>query len=62
MPFKKIGENKYVSPRGNTFTRSQVALYYAQGGRFPGQKMGEMAPANPMKETNYGQAKKQRSY
>src|SRR5262245_20491036 len=41
MPFKKVGPDKYRSPSGNTFTRSQVALYYSRGGRFPGQKMSE---------------------
>lgn len=31
MPFKKFG-NKYKSPSGRTFTKKQVALYYATGG------------------------------
>jgi hypothetical protein len=48
MPFKKIGSNTYVSPAGNKFTRSQVKKYYAEGGRFPGQKgMGEQLPKSP---------------
>lgn len=32
MPFKKVGPNKYRSPSGRTFTRKQVALYYATDG------------------------------
>jgi hypothetical protein len=46
MPFTKIGRNTYTSPAGNKFTRSQMALYYARGGRFPGQGMRESFP-NP---------------
>jgi hypothetical protein len=38
MPFKKItsgrSRGKYRSPSGRTFTRKQVALYYARGGTF----------------------------
>src|SRR5262245_14352949 len=41
MPFKRIAPGKYKSPSGRTFNQSQVNLYYAKGGRFPGQKMGE---------------------
>jgi len=41
VPFTKVGRNKFVSPAGNEFTRKQVGLWYAGGGRFPGQKMGE---------------------
>lgn len=32
MPFKKVGPNKYKSPSGKTFTKKQVALYYATNG------------------------------
>jgi hypothetical protein len=32
MPFKKVGENKNVSPSGKTFTDKQVKLYYATDG------------------------------
>jgi hypothetical protein len=46
MPFTKTGRNTYTSPAGNKFTRSQMALYYARGGRFPGQGMRESFP-NP---------------
>lgn len=38
MPFTKVGPDKYRSPSGRTFTKKQVALYYAKGGKFPGQK------------------------
>ncbi len=38
MPFKQItsGKNrgKFRSPSGRVFTKSQVRLYYAKGGRF----------------------------
>jgi hypothetical protein len=37
MPFKKVGPNKFVSPSGRKFTRSQVKLYHSLGDRFPGQ-------------------------
>ena len=32
MPFKKISEDKFVSPSGRTFNAKQVKLYYATGG------------------------------
>lgn len=32
MPFKKVAPNKYKSPSGRTFTKSQVQLYYATDG------------------------------
>ena len=32
MPFKKISNNKYVSPSGRVFTKKQVNLYYATDG------------------------------
>lgn len=32
MPFKKVGRNKYRSPSGRTFSKKQVAMYYATGG------------------------------
>ena len=40
MPFKKVGDH-YVSPTGRHFTAAQVRLYYAHGGKFPGQKTRE---------------------
>ena len=42
MPFKKIpGTKLYKSPSGRKFTIKQVKLYYAKGGKFPGQKKGK---------------------
>ena len=32
MPFRKVGRNKYKSPSGRTWTKKQVALYYATKG------------------------------
>ena len=32
MPFRKVGEDEYVSPSGRKFTKKQVAMYYATGG------------------------------
>lgn len=43
MPFKKAGKNKYVSPSGRSFTKKQVALYYATDGfkKKPTKKKGK---------------------
>ena len=38
MPFKRTGPNSYVSPSGNHFNSAQVRLFYANGGKFPGEK------------------------
>ena len=38
MPFKKTSRGKYRSPSGRTFTKKQVAMYYANGGKFPKKK------------------------
>ena len=32
MPFKKQANGKYKSPSGRTFTKGQVAMYYATDG------------------------------
>ncbi len=32
MPFKKVAKNKYKSLSGKTYTKKQVALYYATEG------------------------------
>ena len=32
MPFKKIGKNRYKSPKGRVYTKKQVAAYYATDG------------------------------
>jgi hypothetical protein len=43
MPFKKVGSNDYQSPSGRHFNGAQVRLYYANGGKFPGQKEDHVA-------------------
>jgi hypothetical protein len=35
MPFRKTKGGKYKSPSGRIFTKKQVALYHANGGKFP---------------------------
>lgn len=39
MPFKKVtrgkDKGKYRSPSGRKFSKKQVRLYYAHGGKFP---------------------------
>lgn len=32
MPFKKVGPDKFKSPSGRTWTKAQVAKYYATDG------------------------------
>lgn len=41
MPFKKVGNDDYTSPSGRHFNGAQVRLWYAQGGKFPGEKHAE---------------------
>lgn len=41
MPFKHLEGDTYVSPSGRHFNGAQVRLWYAGGGKFPGQKHGE---------------------
>ncbi len=38
MPFTKIGQNTYQSPSGHKYNQKQVNLWYAGGGKFPGEK------------------------
>ncbi len=38
MPFLKTKGGKFKSPSGRLFTGRQVKLYYANGGKFPGEK------------------------
>ncbi len=45
MPFKKVGPDHYVSPSGHKFNAAQVKLYYANGGKFPGEKASVEDPA-----------------
>jgi hypothetical protein len=58
MPFTKVGQNRYVSPSGRKFDTKQVRLWYALGGRFPGQKMGEALPKDNLKGDTNGRNKK----
>lgn len=37
MPFTKIGNNTYQSPSGRKYNEKQVRLWYANGGKFPGE-------------------------
>lgn len=41
MPYKKVGPDKWVSPRGNTINDAQHRLWEAQGGKWPGEKTSE---------------------
>ena len=52
MPFTKIAPNKYKSPSGRTYDLAQVRLWYANGGKFPGQKKSELPrkPSVPKKK------------
>lgn len=43
MPFTKAGKDDYTSPSGRHFNSAQVRLYYANGGKFPGQKSDNYA-------------------
>ena len=48
MPFEPIGKGKFRSPSGRTFNLAQVRLWYAGGGKFPGQKgKGELPKKTP---------------
>jgi hypothetical protein len=47
MPFTKIGNNTYRSPSGRQYNGAQVRLWYANGGKFPGEQgPGEIAGRN----------------
>ncbi len=58
MPFTKIGNKQYVSPSGRKFNQKQVALYYANGGKFPGEEGGgsERGVGQNMAEAAAGKA------
>lgn len=30
MPFRRVGPNRYKSPSGRTWTKKQIAAYYAK--------------------------------
>ncbi len=58
MPFTKIGRNTYQSPSGRQFNQKQVALYYANGGKFPGEENAgaERGVGQAMSEAAAGKA------
>lgn len=47
MPFKKVSEDQYVSPTGRSYNGAQVRLYYANGGKFPGEKRAAAEKKKP---------------
>lgn len=54
MPFKHLSGDNYVSPSGRHFNGAQVRLWYAGGGKFPGQKHGEThMKSSGAKEASY---------
>lgn len=55
MPFRKVGKDHYVSPSGRSYNSAQVKLYYAGGGKFPGQRSssGEPSKAKQLPPINY---------
>ena len=52
MPFKAVKGGKFKSPSGKTYTKKQVALYYAHDG-FP-----EAAKKRPPKKRRKARKKK----
>lgn len=48
MPFQKVSGGKFKSPSGRTYTKKQVALYYAGDG-FP-EKGAKKRPAKRAKK------------
>lgn len=56
MPFKKVGTDDYTGPSGHHFDLNQVRLYYANGGKFPGQKghpMNGYAKGGDVRQASY---------
>lgn len=49
MPFTPIGNGQFRSPSGKVFNRAQVRLWYANGGKFPGEKGPGELQDNPNK-------------
>jgi len=47
MPFKKAGPDHYISPTGRSYNGAQVRLYYANGGKFPGEKRAAAEARKP---------------
>lgn len=61
MPFTPIGNGKYRSPSGRTFNKAQVALYHANGDKFPDKS--DPTPVKPKKRTKQiAQALMSKSY
>lgn len=58
MPFKKVGDDKYVSPSGRNYNSAQVRLWYAGGGKFPGQKEAELPAKRAQGPRDYGKKDK----
>jgi hypothetical protein len=38
MPYRKVGDNDYVSPNGTHINAAQNKLWHTLGGRWPGEK------------------------
>ncbi len=61
-PFVKLGNNKYKGKSGKVFGLAQVRLWYAGGGKFPGQKGPGQFPTkkskNPFGFKEHGTMKK----
>jgi len=47
MPFSKVGPDKYQTPSGRTYTGAQRRLWFARGGKFPGEKGPGELDRNP---------------
>ena len=50
MPFTKQRDGKYKSPSGRTFTKKQVALYYATDGFQKSKAKGKRAKSRGRKK------------
>lgn len=53
MPFSKTGPNSYTGPSGKNFNLKQVQMYYANGGKFPGQKKKAKGKPKAQKKMRY---------
>ena len=56
MPFQKVSGGKFKSPSGKTYTKKQVALYYAGNG-FP-EKGAKKRPAKKRRKKRAKKAAK----
>lgn len=50
MPFRKVGENKFISESGRIFTEKQVKLYEAT--KFDKRRLAEYRLGKAMKALN----------